>query len=79
MKRSDMLKDIEKALSDRRFRDPWSGQWHYDASDILEIVESLGMLPPERTRPATEYEKKIGTDKNSFLGIKVENTWEPEE
>ena len=74
MKRSEMLKQIDEALRDSKFRDPWSGEWHYDADDILEIVESLGMLPPLQDHI---YPRLFKRD-NEYVNIDSLE-WEPED
>lgn len=79
MKRSEIVQGIKDYLDITEADPKFLPDSLERANYILDFCEMLGMLPPERTRPATEYEKKVGTDKNSFLGIKVENTWEPEE
>lgn len=59
-----MLKAIHEALMDYKFRDAITGETYYTADDILEIVESLGMLPPH-VLGAKHWDE--------------DNYWEPEE
>jgi hypothetical protein len=45
MKRSDAIKQIEETILSARAFKP--GDFYYMATQILEEIEKLGMLPPE--------------------------------
>lgn len=72
MKRSQAVQKIKKELNDwfttdYKFDD-------YDCESILDIVESLGMLPPLSTVKAIPNELRPGTMKHT----QVKHEWDEE-
>ena len=72
MKRSEMIKAI-KAELDGSIID-----WNY-AEQFLNVVETLGMLPPKRLLGIKDWDKNIHKTYSEWVQSPGEvNKWEPE-
>ena len=74
MKRSEMVKMIHNWY--------WNNYPKFNASDCLAIIESEGLLPPQRLE-VKEVEKDIKDDDGEILKVKrkieyMVNEWENE-
>jgi hypothetical protein len=66
MKRTEMLKEIQKAFEQAMGNDEYSGGYSTLALNVLRVIEQAGMLPPYRDVLIEGHQCD-------------ENSWEPED